>query len=422
MGGAAVKPQLARAELLVSELGGVPGCKAYHSSVLVNETELFFADTGLCTGLGIASHGARSVKRFDMGTTSISTETLREQLATHFLPGTYDLLRKNCNSFSDAALVILVGKRLDKKYRQLEQLGARFPQLVTSLSGGEYSLNSLADSFDLERLCSDLRFGPSWANQGQTLDGEKAGRGGAQHLPAKSAVGSAGSKQPLTRVHILPFQDTFELNFDHMCQKYVLPHIRSHHVADPKTGCGLYVGNEFSARCGQVRFRVVACEPAQGGLPTASTVVLCEGDPINRELLVSATILPLESSMPQLAGKTPEDLARNFVYPFLEQQSSDLRPGQILTIQGLRFKVIKTEPAHGGGPCVATKLTTTGPPVKLCSIPNCESAIAKQCRNKDCKRWVCLVHSADVKETSCLCPAHAPAARKGFLSLMKLTS
>merc|ERR1712039_476403 len=113
--------------------------------------------------------------------------------------------------------------------------------------------NPRADGFDIDKLCTELQFGPAWASQGHTIDGDKAARSAAG--PSKSS-NKRGNK-PLVRVRVLPFKDTFELNFDHMTQKYVLPYLRSAEVADPETGTGLRTGDEFSANGGRVRFRVV---------------------------------------------------------------------------------------------------------------------------------------------------------------------
>ncbi|CAE7677233.1 spin [Symbiodinium pilosum] len=43
-----------------------------------------------------------------MGLTRISGDDLREQLGRFFKRGSYDLLRKNCNSFTDCALFFLL--------------------------------------------------------------------------------------------------------------------------------------------------------------------------------------------------------------------------------------------------------------------------------------------------------------------------
>jgi len=399
--------------LVASELGGVPGCKAYHTSLLIGGTEFFFTPGGIDTSSNLDSHGARPIQRVELGSTSVPTAALHERLGPHFAPGSYDLLRKNCNSFSDAALVVLLDRRLDQRYRQLEKIGARFPQLLHRLTGGDYTPNPEATNFDLDQLCSNLRFGPDWADRGHTVDGEQVGRNQA---PARSENAGRRKKdrQPLVRAHVLPFRDAFELNFDYMARAYVLPYVMSPEVSDPATGRGLRQGDEFSGNGGRARFRVVACEPPEGGLPDSSTIVMCEGEPIERTLLRSVTMLPLETSMVLLVGKDPSDLAREFVRPFLEQRSADLVVGQIHNLQGVRFKVVGTQPAAGGGPCIETQINTRGPPVKLCTVEGCEASIAKQCREKDCRRWVCMRHAASIVETSCLCPDHAPKARGLF--------
>lgn len=407
--GSAAKSRTTPVELVISELGGVPGCKAYHSSILLGGTEYFFDDQGIVSSASLVSHESRPVQRLSMGLTKVLGSEMQEQLAPHFRAGDYDLLRKNCNSFSDAALHVLLDQRLDARYRQLEKVGTRFPHLVARLSSGAYVANPRADGFDLDVLCTDLRFGPAWATQGHTVDGEKARRSDStQTGPCKK-----GAQRPLVRVRILPFKDTFELNFDHMTRSYVLPHVRSPAIADPGTGRGLRAGDEFSAKGGCVRFRVVACEPVEGGLPTDATVVLCEGDPIERVLLKSVTMLPFESSMPLLKGKGPRDLLQEFVGPYLEQHSADLVVGKVHEIRGAKFKVVRTEPSSGGGAHVDAEIITTGLPVQICSVGVCEAAPAAQCREKSCKCWVCSKHAVEIQELSCLCPAHAPA-QTGF--------
>merc|ERR1712151_1445845 len=104
------------------------------------------------------------------------------------------------------------------------------------------------------------------------------------------------------------------------------------------------------------------------------------GEPIQRSLLQSVTMLPLESSMWLLEEKLG-DLTEDFVRPFLEQRSSDLVQGQV----------------HNAD----TEIITKGLPVKGCSVAGCEEAPAKQCRERECRRLVCETHAAEVKEGSC---------------------
>ena len=135
----------------------------------------------------------------------------RKEDASDCRAGTYDLLRKNCNSFrwcdcsfsalscnrcglrprrclsacSDCALYFLLGKRIDAKYRSLEQvrtrltvpisctcpvpsalcpqrlwlrvqlrlqLGAKYQSIVAQASGGGYQPNPKADRFDVRHV------------------------------------------------------------------------------------------------------------------------------------------------------------------------------------------------------------------------------------------------------------------------------
>merc|ERR550537_1634853 len=207
MGGKNAKPQdEAAAEtkgvpvvLAVSELGGVPGCKAYHTSVVIDGEEFFFDGNGIETTRNLGSHAPMQgePKLFPMGLTKQWASSIKGRLAQHFQPGSYDLLRKNCNSFSDACLYFLLGKRLDTGYPQVEQLGAKFPQLVQNVSGGEYSPNPKADGFNLEKVCEEVDPNKVWKTPGHAVGGggekpldadalrraPRAPRGPARRLP-----------------------------------------------------------------------------------------------------------------------------------------------------------------------------------------------------------------------------------------------
>ncbi|CAE8718615.1 unnamed protein product, partial [Polarella glacialis] len=93
-------------------------------------------------------------KRVFVGSSRLTGKELLGGLSDHFRPGTYDLLRKNCNTFSDCALYLLCGRRLDSSFRSLDQLGQNVDDvakgLVQKLTLGAYSQNEKADGFDLE--------------------------------------------------------------------------------------------------------------------------------------------------------------------------------------------------------------------------------------------------------------------------------
>jgi len=149
-------------ELAASKLGpGFPGFQAYHTSVKVDDLEYSFSGDGIVIGRGLPSHVRMADKPqvLYMGLTRISGEDLKEQLGRFFKRGTYDLLRKNCNSFTDCALFFLLDSRLDPGYRGLEQLGHmadRQAGIVQAITEGGYRPNPNADKFSVEFTISEI--------------------------------------------------------------------------------------------------------------------------------------------------------------------------------------------------------------------------------------------------------------------------
>eukprot|EP00927_Polykrikos_kofoidii_P009689 TRINITY_DN14054_c0_g1_i3.p1 TRINITY_DN14054_c0_g1~~TRINITY_DN14054_c0_g1_i3.p1 ORF type:complete len:232 (+),score=41.77 TRINITY_DN14054_c0_g1_i3:67-762(+) len=162
-------------QLAVSPIG--PG--AYHSSVLINGEEYSFSDGGISCAPGLASHsqmqqqnqagGKQEPMIIDFGMSLYAGSELRAQVEQHFLTGTYDLLRKNCNSFSDCALFFLVHKRMPKKYRSMEQLGSAFSGILKSTS--QYTPNPKAADFDLEKLIKTIDPEKVWKTPGNATGG-----------------------------------------------------------------------------------------------------------------------------------------------------------------------------------------------------------------------------------------------------------
>eukprot|EP00928_Gymnodinium_smaydae_P092484 TRINITY_DN76366_c0_g1_i1.p2 TRINITY_DN76366_c0_g1~~TRINITY_DN76366_c0_g1_i1.p2 ORF type:complete len:229 (-),score=11.88 TRINITY_DN76366_c0_g1_i1:110-715(-) len=165
-------------ELAVTPLGPkIPGIQAYHTSVVVEGLEYSFSMEGVTHGPDLISHrhlpdGPPTVTY--MGLTSIEGKEMFRALTSYFEMGTYDLLRKNCNSFSDCALFYLLDIRLDPAYRGLEQIGEaadRNAGVVQKISGGEYSPNPRAARFDLEKVIRQID-----AKKGGTPDGGRRER------------------------------------------------------------------------------------------------------------------------------------------------------------------------------------------------------------------------------------------------------
>lgn len=151
---------MSRVQVALSVIGGVPGVMAYHSSVLVDGVEYSFSGGGVSRATGPASHGSMGrgrPKLVSMGASPRTAAELLAELGAHFVPGSYDLLRKNCNTWTDAALFFLVRRRLGAEYRAVEKLGASMPALIQAVSGGGYAPNPRAARFDLEDLVRNMR-------------------------------------------------------------------------------------------------------------------------------------------------------------------------------------------------------------------------------------------------------------------------
>ncbi|CAD7943982.1 unnamed protein product [Amoebophrya sp. A120] len=224
-------------ELAYSPLGGFGGFTAYHSSVVVNGTEYFFDGNGIESSSNFASHqfadqqggdgnlpggaagqpadfansqqsmttsssssrggpqgggGGAPAQRskmqiMKMGKSNKTGTQLVQALRKYFPAGHYDLLRKNCNSFSDVALFYCLGIRLDKSFRKMEKLGQSWQGLL----GDQYEPNPMADNFDVETVIADIDPAKMWRTPGYTLGtGSVTTPGGQQ--PSGGAGEGAG--------------------------------------------------------------------------------------------------------------------------------------------------------------------------------------------------------------------------------------
>eukprot|EP00428_Durinskia_dybowskii_P038587 CAMPEP_0170269744 /NCGR_PEP_ID=MMETSP0116_2-20130129/34814_1 /TAXON_ID=400756 /ORGANISM="Durinskia baltica, Strain CSIRO CS-38" /LENGTH=214 /DNA_ID=CAMNT_0010520931 /DNA_START=21 /DNA_END=665 /DNA_ORIENTATION=+ len=157
-------------QLVVTPIGTpLPGLQCFHTSVLVGDSEYVFENSGVRIGQGPQSHSrhnrqGRLSSRVDYGLAVVDIDAFETTLCTWFRPGSYDLLRKNCNSFSDCALTFLIGQRIDPRYRGAEAFASvadRYLGLVQGLTSGKYRPNPNADGFDLEAATERLGFGRS---------------------------------------------------------------------------------------------------------------------------------------------------------------------------------------------------------------------------------------------------------------------
>lgn len=147
-------------ELVASPIAGLHGVVGYHTSVLVAGNEFFFSPGGLTAAPGVVSHveDERPI-RMPLGTSHRSGAELLAALDRFFAPGSYDLLRKNCNSFTDVALHFLCGERLAWTYQLVERLGRLGDErlgLMQTITSGEYLPNPAAEEFDVDAIIALL--------------------------------------------------------------------------------------------------------------------------------------------------------------------------------------------------------------------------------------------------------------------------
>jgi len=137
-----------------------PDLQAYHSSIAINDTEYSFTNKGLISTPPFHSHiRARGPKTvIEKGHTDVSAVQMLTVLEPHFAAGSYDILRKNCNSFSDCALYCLLGVRLDDQYKAIDQLGTSADKLgcVRLLTMWDYKPNPRAEGFSLDNVLEEL--------------------------------------------------------------------------------------------------------------------------------------------------------------------------------------------------------------------------------------------------------------------------
>lgn len=102
---------------------------AYHTSISIDDVELSFGKQGIRIDKTFASHETMGNIRLDgpatvreLGMTTFSPEELVQAMLLYFQPDSYDLLLKNCNTFSDCALSYLLGKRLDQDFNSIDRL------------------------------------------------------------------------------------------------------------------------------------------------------------------------------------------------------------------------------------------------------------------------------------------------------------
>lgn len=147
--------ELAASELELFAVSGL--ATAYHTSVLVNGEEFFFSDSGIFNDRALTSHQGSPSERVDLGMSGRTGAQLLHALGPFFRPGTYDLVRKNCNSFSDCALHYLLGRRLENRFAALDRLGQlASPEMLQRMTKGMYHPNPAAAQYKTSEVLAEL--------------------------------------------------------------------------------------------------------------------------------------------------------------------------------------------------------------------------------------------------------------------------
>jgi transitional endoplasmic reticulum ATPase len=91
-------------------------------------------------------------------------------------------------------------------------------------------------------------------------------------------IKAAGEVPNLTKIHVLPLEDTIEGITGDLTKTFLIPYFKDAY-RPVKKGDLFVVRGSFKP----VEFKIVATEPKDFGIVAPSTMLYTEGDPINRE-------------------------------------------------------------------------------------------------------------------------------------------
>jgi hypothetical protein len=121
--------------------------------------ELFFGNSGITSSdTCLSHHNNPDIEMIDMGITQFSHLDVVRVMRKHFMPGTYDIVLKNCNSFTDCALYMMCEQRLAWHFRGLDtfvrQVDGR--GFFRSLLPAKYHPNPLCADWQLEHVLGQI--------------------------------------------------------------------------------------------------------------------------------------------------------------------------------------------------------------------------------------------------------------------------
>jgi len=205
-------------QVAATQILQVAGIAAYHTSVILGTKEYYFDADGIASAPALWSHFVGNdgdveqeicTEVFTVGRSPLSGAALVQGLEVFFYGGSYDVLLKNCNAFTDAALYFLTRRRLDPRFSRLERLIGGTRPLSTKLlaavlrsviPGGDaeglalpqdYMPNPLAENFSVEDVIArcDALDAASAYSQRRLLN--RGGRMAARGAAGYSSCGSA---------------------------------------------------------------------------------------------------------------------------------------------------------------------------------------------------------------------------------------
>jgi len=169
-------------QVAATELMCVAGVPAYHTSVILGGREYYFDSNGIVCMPAFFSHltararrpGTLRMEVHRMGESASSGAALIQHLVPFFASGTYDVLYKNCNTFTDAALYFLTRNRLDERFCKLERwLVSTRPFSIGLLNAALWAAAATAE------LAASSASSSSAPPPGEKLDASKEGTSGA---------------------------------------------------------------------------------------------------------------------------------------------------------------------------------------------------------------------------------------------------
>lgn len=142
-----------------AKMRGAEPFDAFHTSIVLGEVEYAFSGQGIRATRPLVSHAMlnRNTEVRLIGHTNFSASQMLSFLNQFFQPGTYDLICKNCNSFSDCALYLLLGQRLEAKYSRMEKTGKAGQKRIGLMSalrliGMNYKANPASQNFQVDEV------------------------------------------------------------------------------------------------------------------------------------------------------------------------------------------------------------------------------------------------------------------------------